>query len=187
MARTFGSFTQVNTVPSDFLVGYRGNEEIRTNLYSLSSSLNLQDLTSVYAAVNVTSGAWNSVYTSVQSLSDGWEETVTIAILQASSGRWDSVYASVCAASANWNAAYNVINAGGQVGGSLIVDGNITPAPDTTYNLVSATDIIAQGTLSGKSLSLFDKSLDTSEGAVSAGFININVNGTPYKIQIWNV
>ena len=49
------------------------------------------------------SAKWNSTYSTVNSLSDTWEESVLITPLQVASGSWDSVYSTTKSNSANWS------------------------------------------------------------------------------------
>ena len=48
------------------------------------------------------SGGWDSAYTTVNSLSDTWEESAVISPLQTASGGWDSVYSTVKSLSDTW-------------------------------------------------------------------------------------
>jgi hypothetical protein len=114
---TFATFDSVSSLTfQDYLVGYRGIRETQINYTdflknTLQADLSSKQLISVYSTVNslsdtweesvfitplqVASASWDSVYSTVNSLSDTWEESVYITPLQVASASWDSVYSTV--------------------------------------------------------------------------------------------
>jgi hypothetical protein len=125
---TFATFDSVSSLTfQDYLVGYRGIRETQINYTdflknTLQADLSSKQLISVYSTVNslsdtweesvfitplqVASASWDSVYSTVKSLSDTWEESIYITPLQVASASWDSVYSNVNSNSANWTNAY---------------------------------------------------------------------------------
>jgi len=83
------------------------------------------------SSVNGNSKEWNSVYSTVKSLSDSWEESLFITPLQEASGSWNSVYTTTNLNSSSWNSVYtnlrnnsaNYILDGGNSKGSTIMIG----------------------------------------------------------------
>jgi len=72
-----------------------------------NSFLTVQAISSVYLTVRALSGThWESVYNTVYSLSDGWEESLIISPLQVASAGWQSNYITTNSNSAYWTAAY---------------------------------------------------------------------------------
>ena len=190
MTRTFGDFTQVNTVPGDFLVGYRGTSEIRTTVASLSDTLNM---------VN-----FNSAYTTVNSLSDSWDETGTIALLQANSASWDatvvSVFTNVSPNTAAWNSTYsNVLGSSASWNTAFVnatVYANTSASYATTAFVYANTLILSAGgnitnntTVSG-TLSCTYFAADAwspAAGAAAGNYLNITVAGSAYRIPLYLV
>lgn len=92
---SFATFAQVSALDyNDFLVGYRNISETRISYAGL--------LTTFTEALSTDPEKVNSIYTTVNSLSDSWEESVYIAPLQAASASWNSVYSNVNANSSRY-------------------------------------------------------------------------------------
>ena len=120
----FATFDSVSSLTfQDYLVGYRGIRETQINYTdflknTLQADLSSKQLISVYSTVKslsdtweesvyitplqVASASWDSVYSTVKSLSDTWEESVYITPLQVASASWDSVYSTVKSLSDTW-------------------------------------------------------------------------------------
>ena len=67
--------------------------------------------TSVDSVVIGNSANWTSVYNTVKSLSDSWEESAFISPMQSASASWNSVYLTVQSFSAYWQTAFGSITA----------------------------------------------------------------------------
>ena len=99
---TFATFDSLTSVDfQDYLVGYRGIRE---------TQINYTDFINNSIRSSLSSERWDSVYSTVKSLSDTWEESVFITPLQVASASWDSVYSSVRTSSASWDSVYNNVN-----------------------------------------------------------------------------
>ena len=84
---TFATFDSVSSLTfQDYLVGYRGIRETQINYTDFLKNTLQADLSSKQLI---------SVYSTVNSLSDTWEESVYITPLQVASASWDSVYSTV--------------------------------------------------------------------------------------------
>ena len=84
---TFATFDSLSSLTfQDYLVGYRGIRE---------TQINYSDLLNNSIRSSLSSERWDSVYSTVKSLSDTWEESVYITPLQVASASWDSVYSTV--------------------------------------------------------------------------------------------
>ena len=88
---TFATFDSLSSLTfQDYLVGYRGIRETQINYTDfINNSIN----NSIRSSLS--SERWDSVYSTVKSLSDTWEESVYITPLQVASASWDSVYSTV--------------------------------------------------------------------------------------------
>ena len=98
---TFATFDSLTSVDfQDYLVGYRGIRE---------TQINYTDFINNSIRSSLSSERWDSVYSTVKSLSDTWEESVYITPLQVASGSWDSVYNNVNSNSASWDSVYSSV------------------------------------------------------------------------------
>jgi hypothetical protein len=100
---TFATFDSLSSLTfQDYLVGYRGIRETQIKYTDFLQNTLQADLSSKKLI---------SVYSTVNSLSDTWEESVYITPLQVASGSWDSAYSTTKSNSSNWTNAYtNLIN-----------------------------------------------------------------------------
>jgi len=103
---TFATFDSLSSLTfQDYLVGYRGIRETQINYTDfINNSIN----NSIRSSLS--SERWDSVYSTVKSLSDTWEESVYITPLQVASASWDSVYSNVRTNSASWDSVYSTVN-----------------------------------------------------------------------------
>ena len=98
---------------NDYIIGYKSgpNREIRTTIADLINFLESASANDLYLVLSPNSAKWNSTYTTVNSLSDSWEESAFITPLQVASASWDSVYSTTQTNSSFWSDAYtNLVN-----------------------------------------------------------------------------
>ena len=100
----FENISATGLSPTDYVIGYRPgpNREIRSTIEEFFIYLQTLSSNNVYVAVSPNSAKWNSTYSTVNSLSDTWEESVYITPLQVASASWDSVYSTVKSLSDTW-------------------------------------------------------------------------------------
>jgi len=129
---TFATFDSLSSLTfQDYLVGYRGIRETQINYTDfINNSIN----NSIRSSLS--SERWDSVYSTVKSLSDTWEESVYITPLQVASASWDSVYSNVRTNSASWDSVYSNVRTNSASWDSVYSTVNsissIIPDPATT-------------------------------------------------------
>jgi len=96
---------------NDYIIGYKSgpNREIRTTIADLINFLESASANDLYLVLSPNSAKWNSAYSTVNSLSDSWEESVYITPLQNASGSWDSAYNTLNANSAAGISVYSTV------------------------------------------------------------------------------
>ena len=105
----FENISASNLGLSDYLVGFASDpdRETRISIGELVSFLESVSTNDLFTVLNLNSASWNSVYSTVKSLSDDWEESQFISPLQIASAGWNSTYTTTNVNSAFWDDVYN--------------------------------------------------------------------------------
>ena len=113
---------------------------------------------------------WNSVFSTVKSLSDSWEESAVISPLQTASADWNSVYSTTNFNSASWGSAYT----------SLKNNSARYESSYTTFNANSSNYVLDGGNTKNLFLSSFVIDFGTVVDRFSVGEADPNGNWWNY-------
>ena len=111
---TFATFFELSALQfNDYLVGYRNLTETKIGYPGL--------LNTFVAAVSTDNEKINSTYSTVNSLSDSWEESAVISPLQTASASWNSNYSTTNSNSSFWSNYINYLSTNNVILSSVTV------------------------------------------------------------------
>ena len=148
---------------NDYIIGYKSgpNREIRTTIADLINFLESASANDLYLVLSPNSAKWNSTYSTVNSLSDSWEESAFITPLQVASGSWNSVYSTTQTNSSFWSEAYtNLVN--------------------NSANYLSAVDLSLLATTSSNWDSVYT-SVSNNSAKYESAYTTLNANSSTWN------
>ena len=153
---------------------------------SWEESADITALQNSLTNVAVTSGNWNSNYTTTNNNSASWSSVYTTT--NNNSAYWQTTYATVTALSANWNTGYNntIYNVYGTTDQIVVTSagsntGNNSVTLSLPSNLIVPNNLTVQGNLTALGTSTFKNTIFTTTSALSV--INTGPGPALYVFQ----